>query len=331
MTALALVPPSDVPAAAQGDPGEMVIAACEQAKTLLADALHAGAIERIAEIRSQAEAIRVYTTSRKLGKDAQLAAAEIVRRAERGIGVAIRRGQAGGQIRGPGHRQAARPGYTRVRNGRLADVAPEQPRPGPPSPSPTDFATGNELWGNNAGIYKMTDGVTDDQFEAAVTAARQEGDLSRVNVIRKARACADAAAEDQIPAATAEDQAPAAVDRTSVAAARRRDIIRDCAASGHTSRQISDITGIHVETVRKIAREQGITIPADKVTYQTHGHDSNRIVAEAVASLDGLAMGVGLADVRDIDPEQAGTWADAMNHSLHILRIFASRLMKAAS
>ena len=61
-------------------------------------------IERIAEIKSQAEAVRVYSTQKQLGKDAQLAAAEIVRRAERGIGVAIRRGQQTGEIARRGDR-----------------------------------------------------------------------------------------------------------------------------------------------------------------------------------------------------------------------------------
>ena len=46
----------------------------------------------------------MYTTQKQLGKDAQLAAAEIVRRAERGIGVAIRRGQQNGEIARRGDR-----------------------------------------------------------------------------------------------------------------------------------------------------------------------------------------------------------------------------------
>lgn len=75
------------------DPGEFIIQSCERAKTWLREALEHGDIDSIAECKSQAEAIRVYTMSKQLGKDAQLSATEIVRRAERGIGVAIRRGQ----------------------------------------------------------------------------------------------------------------------------------------------------------------------------------------------------------------------------------------------
>ena len=87
-----------------GDRAALVVAACERARALLRQALEAGEIERIAEVRSQAEAVRVYTRQKQLGRDAELAAAEIVRRAERGIGVAIRRAQQQGQIARRGDR-----------------------------------------------------------------------------------------------------------------------------------------------------------------------------------------------------------------------------------
>src|SRR6266699_3096649 len=86
------------------DPAGFVVQACERAKAWLREALEHGEIEQIAEIKSQAEAIRVYTTQKQLGTDAQLAAAEIVRRAERGIGVTIRRGQQDGEIAKRGDR-----------------------------------------------------------------------------------------------------------------------------------------------------------------------------------------------------------------------------------
>jgi hypothetical protein len=75
-----------------GDPGEFVILACERAKEWLAKAVESGDIEQIVELKSQAEAIRVYTAQKQLGKDAELSAQEIVRRAERGLGLAVRKG-----------------------------------------------------------------------------------------------------------------------------------------------------------------------------------------------------------------------------------------------
>ena len=44
------------------DPAGFVMAACERAKAWLAEALEHGEIEQIAEIKSQAEAVRAYTT-----------------------------------------------------------------------------------------------------------------------------------------------------------------------------------------------------------------------------------------------------------------------------
>ena len=40
----------------------------------------------------------IYTAQKNIGKDAELAAAEVVRRAERGLGVTIRRGQEHGTV-----------------------------------------------------------------------------------------------------------------------------------------------------------------------------------------------------------------------------------------
>src|SRR5215469_16743872 len=102
------------------DPGEFVLAACERAKSWLREALEHGEIEQIAEVRSQAEAVRVYTAQKQLGKDAQLAAAEIVRRAERGIAVAIRRAQQQGRIARRGDRGSR--GAPGIRGGNPGDT-----------------------------------------------------------------------------------------------------------------------------------------------------------------------------------------------------------------
>ena len=90
---------------------------------------------------------------KQLGKDAELSAAEIVRRAERCIGLAIRGGQEEGTI---GRRKDNR--YT-LRNGHTGVV----------KTSPTEYASGDELNGNGRqpGLYSMADDVTDEQFEEA--------------------------------------------------------------------------------------------------------------------------------------------------------------------
>lgn len=50
---------------------------------------------------------------------------------------------------------------------------------------------------SNTGIYAMTDGVTDEDFEQALKEARAEGNLSRTNVARKAKAKAQPVEPDR--------------------------------------------------------------------------------------------------------------------------------------
>lgn len=170
------------------DPGGFIIQACERAKAWLREALDNGEIDQIVEARSLAEVIRVYTMQKQLGKDAQLSATEVVRRAERGIGVAIRRGQESGEIRGP------RTGALKIGS----DDIRSNPRP------VTDFVKNHELsgGGNQPGIYDLTDDVSDEDFEQALAQAKAEQNLTRANVARKVKAQnqkATGAGEDWIP------------------------------------------------------------------------------------------------------------------------------------
>lgn len=176
MTELAVLAANPTALDAAADPAAFVVLACERAKEWLAQALAHGEIEQIVELKSQAEAIRVYTAQKQMGHDAELAAAEIVRRAERGIGVAIRRGQEAGGIAKPGDVGGRpRPGV------RGSD--PGEAR-GQHLDRPTDFLGRDEL--SNA-AYPLTDGVSDDQFDSALEEAKAEGNLSRANVVRKVK------------------------------------------------------------------------------------------------------------------------------------------------
>lgn len=287
------------------DPGEFIIAACERAKTWLREALDRGDIDQIAECKSQAEAIRVYTMSKQLGKDAQLAATEIVRRAERGIGVAIRRGQGEGTIKRRGQGGGQPPRGAR-------------PRRDTSLSSPTDFATHGELHGiNGDGIYGMTDGVSDEQFEDAIGEAKAEGNLSRANLVRKTR-------QRRTRPAASQERVPDPGDRSSEAATRRVELIRRWAAQGCSSRQIADLLGKRDDAVRQLAREHGVEIPADQVVGRTRRLNSNRIVRETVAALEGLAMGAGLITPAELDTAQIPAWTASLTDSIRAL----NRLVK---
>lgn len=290
------------------DPDEYVIQACKRALTWLREALDRGDIDEIAEFKSQAEAVRVYTVQKKLGEDAQMVATEIVRRAERGIGLAIRRGQEGGTIRRPGQHSEHPP---------RSAQAPSDKR----SWSPTDFASEAELRGNGSGIYHMTDGVSDEAFEEAVTEAKAEGNLSRANVVRKTRQRA------RRPGTRPDgEQVPAPEDRSSAAAARRAELISRWAGEGSTSRQIAGLLGIRDDAVRRIARDHGIGIRADEVVGRTRRTDSNRIVRETASALEALATTAGLVDPAELDKAQVPCWAGSITASLRALNQLARTL-----
>ena len=298
-------PPADPSVIEQAEnPGALIVQACQHAKAWLRKALEVGDIDQIAELKSRAEALRVYTVQKQLGKDAQLAATEIVRRAERGIGLAIRQGQEEGSI--------IRHGGTR---GSKHDDNEFDPRP------VTDFATYDELNGNGSttGIYAMTDGVPDEDFENAVVEGKAGENLSRANVVRKIRHQRTPASRD------GGEQVPEPGDRSGVAAARRAELIRRWAGEGSTSRQIAGLLGIRDDAVRRLARDHGISIRADDAVGRTRRLDSSRIVRETANALEALATGAGLVSPAELDKAQIPGWASSMTASLREL----SQLVKA--
>ena len=290
------------------DPAGFVVQACQRAKAWLRVALEHGEIEQIAEIKSQAEAVRVYTTQKQLGKDAQLAATEIVRRAERGIGLAVRRGQQAGQIARRGDRGGR--GAPGVRGGNPGDAR------GDHLGSPAGFFRNGK---ERADAYAMADGVCDADFDDALGQAKADGDLSRANVVRKVR-------QQRDDARGSGQQVPEPADRSAQAAARRRELIAELAASGMSSQQIGERLGIGGDRVRFLAREHGIDIRADAVLGRARRFDTNRIARETVHALEGLAMGVDLADLAEIDPAEAPEWAVSLRRSLRVLRRFARQI-----
>jgi hypothetical protein len=293
------------------DPAGFVVQACQRAKAWLQEALEHGEIEQIAEIRSQAEAVRVYTTQKRLGTDAQLAAAEIVRRAERGIGVAIRRGQQNGEIARRGDRRSH--GAPGVYGGSLNERHDDHlSSPG------SFFRHGDE----RADTYAMTDGVSDADFEDAIGEAKAEGNLSRANLVRKVRQ------RRRTPPAP-DVHVPDAADISPEAAAARTKLIAEFAARGMSSGQIGERLSIGDDRVRQVARQHGIDIRADAVLGRARRPDSNRIVRETAHALEGLVMGVELADPAGLDTAEAAEWAASMTRSIRLLSKFVRQVKEA--
>jgi hypothetical protein len=295
------------------DPAQFVVQACQRAKAWLTEALEHGEIDQIAELKSQADAVRVYTAQKQLGKDAQLAAAEIVRRAERGIGLAIRRGQHNGQIARRGDRGGC--GAPGVRGGDPGATRGEH------LDSPAGFFRNDK---ERADCYAMADGVSDADFENALGQAKGDGDLSRANVVRNIRQ-----RHGHPPVSGGPVTDP--TDRSPEATTRRRDLIGEFARGGMSSRQIGERLGIADEWVRQVAREHGIEIRADAVLGRARRPDPARIVRETVHALEGLAIGVQLADPAGLDPAEAAQHAASMTRSIRALSRFVRQVKEVTA
>lgn len=218
-----------------------------QARAWLAHAVEASAPARdIADFKAWVATAADAARRVQVSKEIQLDADEMVRRSERVLGLAIRKGQEEGAIRKSGQRTGNQYTDSEARAVSKSFKA-----------SPTDFAASSELASSNGGIYDVTDDVTDEKFEEAITEAKAEGNLSRANVVRK-------------------------VKGTPKPEGQRHELQR-----------------------------------------RTRHIDPTRVIRETVATLDGLAMGVGLlhGDYSgvDLDEAVAQEWATSLTNSLRTL------------
>jgi hypothetical protein len=178
-----LVPVENLAEVEALDPAAREIAVTQmlsEARSWLAHAVESTGPTEIAQFKAMVATVAETTKQLNLSKAIQLDALEMVRRAERGLGQAIRRGQETGEV-ATNHEirsYAGRVSQASQHNGDTAELVRK--------PSPSDFSKELHSTGSTAGIYEFTDGVSDEQFEEAITQAKEEGNLSRANVVRKA-------------------------------------------------------------------------------------------------------------------------------------------------
>lgn len=269
----------------------------DQARAWLAHAREASAPAReIADFKAFVASAADAARRVKVSKDIQLDADEMVRRSERALGLAVREGQAAGEIGSlTNNNGGATSGYERTRNGKTERIEPAVRQKNGELVSPREFLGTNGAAINDT--YAVTDGVSDQQFEEAIAGAKAEGNLSRANVIRRVRAVKNAKA-----------------DPTEVV-----ERIRELAASGYTSRQIEKAVGLDQEQVAWRVKRFSIDVPADRVVGRTLRHDSNRIIRETVATLEGVAMGIELVDIDTLDQSEIQNWTDSLTASIRAL------------
>lgn len=295
-----VVRPEDIASLPVEQRGQVITQALEESKSWLAVATKGTDPTPIAEFKAWAATIAEMTRQKGLAEDIQLDAVEMVRRAERGIGVVIRKGQEAGEIRTARDARGPCRSYTRadgtvVQVDRGDDVS---------TISPSAFASKDELTSH---IYPLTDDVTDEQFEEAIGDAREEKNLTRANVVRKAHGL----------------QAP-------LTRRQKAEKIREMAAGGFTSRQIAQALGVGVETVRVIRIDYEIEAPsADRFIRGTRHIDPERVVQETVSTLQGIEYGLGLLTQADYDaftPEQARAWLGALKTPARAIRVLLKEL-----
>lgn len=140
----------------------------DQAKQWLDRAMEStNPAREVSEFRAFMATVAEASKQKRLSEDIQLDASEMVRRAERALGVAIREGQEKGAIVSRGQ----------IGNGRSSQDDDLQ--------SPSQYFSHAQ---EKTDIYGMTDGVTDEQFEEVMVEAREEKNVSRSNIVRKIKA-----------------------------------------------------------------------------------------------------------------------------------------------
>lgn len=199
--------------ALEEDPVQYMAIVLNRAKSWLAEAQN---IETVRETKALAVGYESVIREKELAFDAQLSATEIVRRCERRIGELVREGQRDGRVL--------------TRGERLSDVHGDE-----------QVLRPSEAMGIGANSkaaisqhYSMAD-VPNEQFETAITEAREEGNLSRANVVRKVKSDREILADRTAALRGERKQAPASLDtergrQQAAAAARRFTDLTSCLA-----------------------------------------------------------------------------------------------------
>lgn len=268
----------------------------EHARTWIAQAVENSSPMEIAFAKAQIATAAEATKQLNLSKEIQLDAQEMVRRAEYALGKAIRKGQAEGTIAKRGDiGSAGQPGVHGFATGLHRGEHLARPQD----------ASGERNKQTLSDFYVMAD-AGEEHFDAALAEAKAEGNLSRRNVVGKAKA-----------RTRTRDQ--------------RADLIATLANQGYSSRQMPAKVGVSEQSVRQIARDYDIDIPADKYVANTRRINSTQVVENTATALEGLVSGIELIDYDDVDPATASQWADSLKDSVSKLRSFATQIDRKAT
>lgn len=259
-----------------------------KARDWLATCVEMTGPEQIAAAKAEIATAAEATKQLGLSKEIQLDASEMVRRAEYALGKAIRKGQDEGSV---------------AIRGSIGGTPPNAHGRGPLDReiSPvTKFASGTELYGQRGGdgILGLAE-VEPAAFDAALAEAKEEGNVSRANVVRKIKKqeC---------------DRGPSRADKA--------EVIRDLAAKGYTSEQMCKEVGYaRGDAVRDLAREYDIAIPADAVRLGRRRFNHGRVLDNVTEAVEVAAMSLRDVDPAQLDREEALERLDSLTTSINAL------------
>jgi hypothetical protein len=255
----------------------------------------------VAEFKAFIATVAEASKQKKLSECIQLDATEMVRRAERALGIAVRSGQESGELRSRGGSQGVHiPGLRGTASRSSQDDVRD------PTPSVSDyFAHAQE----KTDIYAMTDGVTDEEYDAVMDEAREEKNFSRSNVVRKLKA----------------------LPTHSEAQAAKWQTVRELANDRLTSAQIAKRVGMTEDGLRAGARREGIEFPADKVMGKTKRINGLDVMERLVTSIEVNQSALELVEFEDITPEQADEWLQRLAEPLRAINRMKSRLKEISN
>lgn len=292
----ALVPfaAASVQRSAQG-----VVDILTHARDWLASAVEMTGPAEIAAAKVSIVTAETYARELRLSKEIQEDAKEMVRRAEYALGRSIRKGQAEGTINRHGN------GGTGANQYRGAEVA--APSTSAKS-SPYDFAKHTDLYGDGReggnGVLAMAE-ATPEQFDAALDAAKDEGNQSRANVVRKIRNIKDGGPETR-------DQ--------------RARKISELAQQGYSSRQIAPLVGIGEQAVAYIVRDYGIDVPADQFVKNRRRIKSSEVVENVIATIEAAIFSLELINPSEVQGDQI----DSLIQSTNALRKAVNKIKESS-
>lgn len=258
----------------------------DKARNWLEVAKHqADAPKAIADFKAEVIAVAQYAKQKKLSTEIQMDATLMVRRAERELGVAIREGQKAGSI---ANNEDLKRKAVAVRDVNLGRIDQRDVIELINKPAPRDYVHAGELSGNGAGIYHLTDGVSDDQFSSALDQAKEERNPSRANLVRKIREVkGEAAAEPGGPGSNLPDEI--------------REQVQDLAGQGTPSRAIAAELDIDKSTVNRILngrpKQGAVHDTATKMEGLTNSLWGLRHALQSITAIDA-----------DLDPDQVAAW-----------------------